>query len=414
VFPNRRVWRKIVAWAALSWSAHPAAAITLSVDYTYDLPGNGGSNFFGSGNPQGATAGAQAKAALDAAANYYSTILTDSFSVIQTPAQFHSSQFDGVWTWQWKEMFNSPGTNSAVVVTDPTVAVDQYVIYASARSLSGSTAGFGGPGGFSWSSTPTGTFTQQEIDQCNGTTANFQSEVEKRGQASGFTRWGGTITFDNDGSTTWFFNHLGTPSGNVADFYSVAIHELGHSFGFGASSEWQALVSGSNFIGANSEAQNNGNPVPLSPDLGHWVSGKQSVVYGSSTPQEAVMDPDLQNGTRKRLTGLDAAGLKDIGWSLGPAPSVDGDYNNNGKVDAADYVAWRKRNNQSVLLPNDITPGTVSPSDYSVWRTNYFNSVSGSGSGTMLASGDVPEPASGLLAIFIGLATFYMRFTCGA
>ena len=32
------------------------------------------------------------------------------------------------------------------------------------------------------------------------------------------------------------------------------------------------------------------------------------------------MDPDLLNGTRKQLTALDAAGLKDIGWSLGAVP----------------------------------------------------------------------------------------------
>jgi len=96
--------------------AEPAAAITLQVDYTYDT-----SNFFGNGNPQGATAGAQAKAALEAAASFYSTILTDSFSAIQTPPQFHSSQGTGVWTWHWTENFNNPSTNSSVVVTDATI-----------------------------------------------------------------------------------------------------------------------------------------------------------------------------------------------------------------------------------------------------------------------------------------------------
>src|SRR5689334_10146275 len=212
--------------------AQSAAAITISLDYSYDA-----ANFFGAGNPQGATGGAQAKAALEAVASYYSTILTDSFSPIQTPSPFHSSQFDGQVTWQWTENFNNPATNAATVVTNATIAADQYVIYAGARSLGGNTAGIGGPGGFGWSSNPTGGFTQGEINQINATTATFQNQVEKRGQPSGFSRWGGTITFDNDGSTSWFFNHQATPSGSVTDFYSIAVHELGHALGLGSSTE---------------------------------------------------------------------------------------------------------------------------------------------------------------------------------
>ena len=86
------------------------------------------------------------------------------------------------------------------------------------------------------------------------------------------------------------------------------------------------------------------------------------------------MDPSLQNGTRKLVTALDAAALKDIGWSLS-RPFVNGDYNNNGVVDATDYVVWRKRLNQSVTLPNDSTPGTVTSADYTVWRVNFGESA---------------------------------------
>jgi hypothetical protein len=310
-----RVWRMGGLYIALCLIAPSAVAINVQLNYTYDS-----TNFFGNGNPQGAAAGAQAKAALEAAASFYSTILTDTFSAIQTPPPFHSSQFDGQVTWQWTENFNNPTTNSATLVTNASIAADQYVVYAGARSLSGGEPGSGSPGGFSWSATPTGSFSQQEVNQINTITNTFQNEVEHRGQASGFARWGGVVTFDNDGSTPWFFDNLGTPSGNVNDFYSVAIHELAHSLGFGSSSEWQALVNGSNFVGVNATAQNGGNAVPLSGDLAHWLAGTTSVVYGTSISQEASMDPDLQNGTRKQLTALDAAGLKDIGWSLGPVP----------------------------------------------------------------------------------------------
>lgn len=404
-----RAWRMKALWAVLCLAARPAAAINLQIDYTYDLPANGGSNFFGGGNPQGANGGAQAKAALEAAASFYSTILTDSFTAIQTPAQFHSSQFDGQVTWQWTETFNNPDTNAAVTVTNASIAANQYVIYAGARGLSGSTAGIGGPGGFSWSETPTGSFTQQEINQINGINATFQNQVEKRGQASGFSRWGGAITFDNDGTTSWFFDRLGTPSGNVTDFYSVAIHELGHTLGFGASTEWSALVSGSNFTGQNSKNLNGFNPVPLSPDLGHWANGTMSVVYGTSTSQEVVMDPVLLNGTRRRLTALDAAGLQDIGWSLGPGPTNSGDYNNNGVVDAGDYVLWRRYLGQNVALPNRAVAGSISAADYNVWRANFGNVASASGSGYLLMFGSLPEPASGAIATLVGIAACLIR-----
>jgi hypothetical protein len=63
-----------------------------------------------------------------------------------------------------------------------------------------------------------------------------------------------------------------------------------------------------------------------------------------------------------------------------PPVVLAGDYNNNGTVDAADYVVWRKLLNQNVTVPNDTTPGTVTQADYTVWRANFGRSVTpGSG-----------------------------------
>src|SRR3954471_15802413 len=107
----RRVWPISVLCIALCLAAQPVPAINVQINYTYDT-----THFFGSGNPQGAAAGSQAKAALEAAASFYSTILTDSFSVIQTPPVFHSTTFDGQVVWHWTENFNNPTTNAATVV----------------------------------------------------------------------------------------------------------------------------------------------------------------------------------------------------------------------------------------------------------------------------------------------------------
>jgi hypothetical protein len=66
---------------------------------------------------------------------------------------------------------------------------------------------------------------------------------------------------------------------------------------------------------------------------------------------------------------------------------VQGDYNGNGVVDAADYVLWRNGG----PLQNEVnTLGVVDASDYTAWRSRFGN-TSGSGS---LAGSAVPEPCT--------------------
>jgi hypothetical protein len=75
---------------------------------------------------------------------------------------------------------------------------------------------------------------------------------------------------------------------------------------------------------------------------------------------------------------------------------IPGDYNNNGTVDAADYVVWRRGG----PLQNEVdTPGTVNAADYDAWRTRFGNPGTGSGA-------SIPEPNTGVLAmlwcLFVG------------
>ncbi len=75
--------------------------------------------------------------------------------------------------------------------------------------------------------------------------------------------------------------------------------------------------------------------------------------------------------------------------SIGTPPAgVDGDYNNNGVVDMADYVLWR---NGGPLQNEVASTGTVDSADYDAWRARFGN-TSGSGSG--LGSAAVPEPGA--------------------
>jgi T5SS/PEP-CTERM-associated repeat protein len=56
---------------------------------------------------------------------------------------------------------------------------------------------------------------------------------------------------------------------------------------------------------------------------------------------------------------------------------LPGDYNQNGTVDAADYVVWRNNLGNGTSLPNDDTAG-VGPDDFARWRT-HFGRRSGAG-----------------------------------
>jgi hypothetical protein len=79
-------------------------------------------------------------------------------------------------------------------------------------------------------------------------------------------------------------------------------------------------------------------------------------------------------------------------------PSIPGDYNADGKVDAADYVMWRK------------TPDSFGgdPGGYNTWRANFGN-PSGSGSGLGLVA-TVPEPAGAILFAYLTVFSVFPRF----
>jgi autotransporter-associated beta strand protein len=91
-------------------------------------------------------------------------------------------------------------------------------------------------------------------------------------------------------------------------------------------------------------------------------------------------------------------GIGLLGVTTGPAAGVFGDFNEDGKVDAADYITWRKNTSNS-SLPNDNGLGTQ-PARYNLWVTNYGMMAPGGGSGSGAA---VPEPAS-LALVMLGLA----------
>ncbi|HEX5471535.1 MAG TPA: hypothetical protein VFW73_06595 [Lacipirellulaceae bacterium] len=133
-----------------------------------------------------------------------------------------------------------------------------------------------------------------------------------------------------------------------------------------------------------------------------------SLVQGAQTTETLtlpvdstfVLQPDSSTTINLTLTGQLVA-------SSTFATPLAGDYNNNGVVDAGDYVLWRKKFGSGTSLPNDDTAG-VGLDDYARWRSHFGDSLSASGSGGDVVAGSaVPEAptfalCSGAL-VFVGL-----------
>jgi autotransporter-associated beta strand protein len=77
-------------------------------------------------------------------------------------------------------------------------------------------------------------------------------------------------------------------------------------------------------------------------------------------------------------------------------PPLAGDFNDDGRVDSADFIVWRK------------SGGTVG--DYNDWRTNFGRTATGAGSGSSLGGNSaVPEPSATVLVILGIIAVAFRR-----
>jgi hypothetical protein len=102
-------------------------------------------------------------------------------------------------------------------------------------------------------------------------------------------------------------------------------------------------------------------------------------------------------GGRIEVSTLDAGALL--------VPSVPGDYNQNGVVDAADYVVWRNElADGGAGRADGNQDGDIDAADYDIWKSNFGQAATGSAISTSAA----PEPTTvlslllGVLPIMIG------------
>jgi len=333
---------KRFSFLSLLLAAAPfAEALTINLDYSFDS-----TNFFGTNTT--------AKAALEAAASDLSAVIQPSLGAVSTDIFTGTNGSTSV-TADWFLTFHNPTTGSTVTLSTFTFAANSITIYAGASHLAGATLGEGGSGGAGFNLS--GSISSEAA--WPGAVANLQaasntvltrSSGPVIGSLSGNTTVGsttasyqldygaliGAITFDDDTDNNgagdnvtalnnyWHFDHTTSVAAGKNDFYSVALHELVHALGIGSSDTWQGLASGTTWTGANAIALNGGTGANLlSLDGGHLASSFMSTrltMFGGGV-QEVALDPSITTGTRKYLTEMDAAFLRDLGYAAIPEPS---------------------------------------------------------------------------------------------
>ncbi len=149
-----------------------------------------------------------------------------------------------------------------------------------------------------------------------------------------------------------------------------------------------------------------------SPVRWRWSGSMTHNVYAVEDPLLGLYEASYRVYLGRDSSGepLAGYGAAEVTFQFIATPDVlAGDYNGDGKVDAADYTVWRGNVGQAVSLPGDTTPGTVDESDYATWRENFGASRDGGSSAagaSIVAS--VPEPASWLV-VAMAAATLPLR-----
>lgn len=207
------------------------------------------------------------------------------------------------------------------------VAKDEWILFAGARPLT--EVGRGGP------LVPGFNFTMVATDR-----NSFVNRGLNVGQES-LTVLGGNVTFSLNAN--WHFDMTMPSKVGAVDFYSVALHEIGHALGLNSrvANEFKNLVDvGNRYSGQHAVAAYNAdNGTSLSTirvvnqavnDF-HWLTGPYEArifpfgrpsyvgTVGSMEMQALLMESETKLSARVgrlEVTNVDAGALRDLGWSV--------------------------------------------------------------------------------------------------
>lgn len=350
-------------WFLLSFvSTAYCQNFNIIIDYSLDT-----NNFFNT----------QAKRdALQAAADRWSNIITSPLTAVG-PGGTGTGTGAG-----WRVGFNHPGTGAswqlstaANSASDPIfgagggianqygfggLAANQWILFAGGRSLGGP-AGIGGTG--------TGTNFTTTFDDLQGPMHRGVISNTPANTVNDIPAWGGAISFET--SINWHFGINTAAPVSTTDFYSIALHEIGHALGLSVSfNQWTNLQSSATFLGPKAIAalnQDNGSNVSFLNQVSatdrHWADGvydsrifalgnpNLAGTVGSGVLQDLLMEPTANfTGSLRRfeVTNVDVGALQDLGWSILAVPELSSFLYLGGILAFVGYGYSRRRGTEPV------------------------------------------------------------------
>ena len=126
-----------------------------------------------------------------------------------------------------------------------------------------------------------------------------------------------------------------------------------------------------------------------------WVNGTVNAIAPVGTTAVRFLFLFTQLNNEGGSAWIDSASL--VRLDTASAPTLAGDFNNDGTVDAADYTVWRDNlgnGSEASLNGNGDGLDGVDAGDYALWAANFGNSASSSATAAA-----VPEPSAGVLLL---------------
>jgi hypothetical protein len=200
-----------------------------------------------------------------------------------------------------------------------------------------------------------------------------------RDEAQGLYNAAQEMSYNDDGDPMKVLSPLGTRWATNINNMGKEIRASNHAaLDFESNGTWLAAYGGGS-VGAN-------------------IEGRDAVVH--IVAEDIYLDLRFTDW----VNGLDEGGGGGFTYmrAVAPtAPAPTGDYNDNGAVDAADYVLWRDTLGQSIAVGEGAdgnANGEIDAGDFEFWRTHFGENVPGAAASAKVTS--VPEPATFILSLY--------------